>query len=122
MKMILPVTLLLAAAALTASAADAPAAKADPAAAAYKSKCVACHAKDGTGNPAMVKMFKVKPEAMNLVGKDTLAKKDEELAKTIETGKGKMPAFPKEKLKDVSVKDLIAYIRSLAPAKKEAKP
>jgi mono/diheme cytochrome c family protein len=121
MKNILPLTLLLASAALAASAADAPAPKADPAAAAYKSKCASCHAKDGTGNPAMVKMFKLKPADLNLVDEETLARQDEDLAKTIETGKGKMPAFKKEKLKEISVADLLAYVRSMAP-KKEAKP
>ena len=121
MKAILAMTLLLVSAALSASAADAPAPKADPVAAAYKSKCASCHAKDATGSPAMAKMFKVKPAAMNLIDEDTLGKKDEDLAKTIEKGKGKMPAFTKEKLKDVSVADLIAYVRSLAPVKDEAK-
>jgi len=121
MKMIMPLTLLLASAALTASASDAPAPKADPVAVAYKSKCASCHAKDGAGNPAMAKMFKLKPDALNLVDEETLAKKDEDLAKVIETGKGKMPAFKKEKLKDVAVADLIAYFRALAP-KKETKP
>jgi mono/diheme cytochrome c family protein len=134
MKTILTLSALLA---TSAFAADAPApkadaaAKADPAAAAYKAKCSACHAKDGTGNPAMVKMFKVKPEEMNLVDEETAGEKDEDLAKVIETGKGRMPAFGKDKLKDVTVKDLIAYLRSLAPKKdakaekpaaKEAKP
>ncbi len=119
MKKTLPLTLLLAAA-LRASAVEAP--KADPVAAAYKSKCAACHAKDGAGNPAMVKMLKAKPEALNLVDAETLDKKDEDLTKTVDIGKGKMPLFTKEKLKDVSVKDLIAFVRSLAPAKKEAKP
>jgi len=118
MKRNLLPALTLACAALAASAADAP--KADPAAAAYKSKCASCHAKDGTGNPAMAKMFKTTPAALNLVDADTLALKDGDLAKTVETGKGKMPAF-KGKLKDVSVADLLAYIRSLAP-KKDAKP
>lgn len=120
MKIIAPLCLLLAAAALRASAAEGP--KADPVAAAYKAKCAACHAKDGTGNPAMTKMFKAKPEALNLVDAETLDKKDEDLTKTIESGKGKMPAFTKEKLKDVSVKELIAFVHSLAPAKKEVKP
>ena len=122
MKAILTMTLLLASSTLAASAADAPAPKVDPVAAAYKSKCASCHAKDAKGNPAMAKMFKVKPEAMNLVDEDTLEKKDEDLAKTIEKGKGKMPAFTKGKLKDVSVADLIAYLRSLASVKDEAKP
>lgn len=114
---ILP-ALSLVCAALAASAADAP--KADPAAAAYKSKCASCHAKDGTGNPAMAKMFKVTPAALSLVDAETLALKDEDLAKTVEAGKGKMPAF-KGKLKDVATADLLAYIRGLAP-KKAAKP
>ncbi len=122
MKIILPLTLFLASTALRASAVDAPAPKTNPAAAAFKAKCASCHAKDGAGNPAMAKMFKVKPEALNLVDADTLAQKDEDLAKTVESGKGKMPAFSKEKLKDVSVKDLIAFMRSLAPAKAEAAP
>ena len=118
MKMILTLTVLVAAS--SAFAADAPKAE-SPAAAAFKSKCASCHGKDATGNPGIVKMFKLKPENLNLVDKDTLDQKDEDLTKTIEGGKGKMPAFPKEKLKDVTVKDLIAYVRSLAPVKKEAK-
>ncbi len=122
MKTILPLTMLLTCVALAASASDAPTPKTDPAAAAFKAKCASCHAKDATGSPAMAKMFKVKPETLNLVDTDTLAQKDEGLAKTIESGKGKMPAFTKEKLKDVSVKDLVAFVRSLAPAKAEAKP
>ncbi len=84
----------------------------------FKAKCVSCHGKDGKGNPAMVKMFKLEPAAMDLTGKAAQEKTDEALAKLITDGKGKMPSF-KGKLSDLKVKELVKYLRTLAP---QAKP
>lgn len=84
-------------------AADAKAGKAI-----YDKRCASCHAADGKGNPAMAKTMK----GLDIVNKDTLAKKDDQLAKAIAEGEGKMPAY-----KDLSKQDqadVVAYIRSLA--------
>ncbi|MBI4376170.1 MAG: cytochrome c [Elusimicrobia bacterium] len=84
----------------------------------YGAKCASCHGKDGKGNAAMAKMFKVTPAALDLVDKDTQGKKDEELFKLTSEGKGKMPAF-KSKLSEAEIKDVLSYIRTLAPADSE---
>ena len=86
----------------------------------YAAKCASCHAKDGKGNPAMAKVFKLEPEKLSLVGDSTLAKSDADLIKITTDGgtpPSKMPAY-KGKLADAEIMDLVAYIRTLAPAKK----
>ena len=87
-----------------------------PEAAAFLKNCASCHGKDGKGKAPMAKMFKVGPEALDLVDKDTIAKTDEELLKVTSTGKGKMPAYEK-KMKAEELSALVAYIRSLGPKK-----
>ncbi|PJA16910.1 MAG: hypothetical protein COX65_01635 [Elusimicrobia bacterium CG_4_10_14_0_2_um_filter_56_8] len=107
-------------------AADAPA-EAKPARAAetapkeaensdYKA-CASCHGKNGKGNPAMAKMFKVKPEAMDLTGKVVQGKSDEDLAGVIADGKGKMPSY-KATLSGDRIKELVKFLRSLVPQEK----
>ncbi len=86
----------------------------------YDAKCASCHGKDAKGNPAMAKMFKVEPDAMNLVNEAALAKTDEELAKIVSAGKGKMPAY-EGKLKPEEIKEVIAYLRSAVSGKAEEK-
>jgi mono/diheme cytochrome c family protein len=86
--------------------ADAKAGKAN-----YDKLCVSCHGADGKGNPAMIKAFGEK--GLNIVGKATKAKKDEELLKVITQGAGKMPASGKA-LSPQEQKDVLAYTRSLA--------
>lgn len=89
--------------AATTWAADAKAGKAI-----YDKRCASCHAADGKGNPAMAKTMK----GLDIVDKETLAKKDDQLIKAIAEGEGKMPAY-----KDLSKQeqaDVVAYIRSLA--------
>jgi mono/diheme cytochrome c family protein len=92
-------------------------ASADAGAKVYAAKCASCHAKDGTGNPTMAKVFKVEPEKVSVVSDAALAKSDADLAKTTSEGAGKMPAY-KGKLTDAQIADVVAYIRTLAPAKK----
>ena len=82
----------------------------------YAAKCASCHAKDGKGNAAMVKVFKVDASALDLTKDSTLAKSDAALAKVTTDGINKMPAY-KGKLTDAEIAGLIAYIRTLAPKK-----
>lgn len=83
----------------------------------YAAKCAMCHAKDGKGNEKMVKMLKTTAADLNLIDEGTLAKKDADLAKLILDGKNKMPAY-KDKLKGVTVDELVAYFRGLKPSAK----
>ena len=82
----------------------------------YAKSCASCHAKDGKGNAAMANVFKVKADALDLVDDATLAKSDEELAKIISDGLNKMPAY-KGKISDGTVRDIVAYVRSLKTSK-----
>lgn len=79
--------------------------------ASYDKLCVSCHGADGKGNPAMAKVMGEK--ALNIVSKDTQAKKDDELLKVIVDGAGKMPASGKNLSKQEQT-DVLSYTRSLA--------
>jgi mono/diheme cytochrome c family protein len=85
-------------------AADASAGKA-----AYEKSCVGCHGADGKGNPAMAKVIGEK--GLNVVGKETMQKSDEQLLKIIAEGSGKMPA---SKLSKDEQKQALHHLRSLA--------
>ena len=75
----------------------------------YEKLCVSCHAADGKGNPGMAKAMK----GLDIVGKDTQAKKDDQLLKVIVEGEGKMPASGKNLSKQEQA-NVLAYVRSLA--------
>jgi cytochrome c6 len=75
----------------------------------YKTNCVLCHAADGSGNTPSGKALGAKDLASSEVQK----KSDQELAKIITSGQGKMPAFG-AKVKGDGIKELVAYIRTLA--------
>lgn len=77
----------------------------------YDKLCVSCHGADGKGNPAMIKALGEK--GLNIVGKETRAKKDADLLKIIVEGAGKMPASGKN-LSAQEQKDVLSYTRSLA--------
>jgi mono/diheme cytochrome c family protein len=87
----------------TAWSADAKAGKAN-----YDKLCVSCHAADGKGNPAMAKSM----SGLDITTKDVQSKKDDELAKVIVEGKGKMPASGKNLTKSEQA-DMVAYVRTL---------
>jgi mono/diheme cytochrome c family protein len=87
----------------------APAADANPGKAAYEKSCVGCHGADGKGNPAMAKVLGEK--GLNIVGKETAQKSDEQLLKVVAEGAGKMPA---SKLTKDEQKQALGYVRSLA--------
>lgn len=76
----------------------------------YDKACASCHGADGKGNPAMAKVLGEK--GLNIVGKETQAKKDAELLKIIVEGAGKMP--PTKNLSPQEQKDVLSYTRSLA--------
>jgi mono/diheme cytochrome c family protein len=87
----------------------APAKADEKSAALYKQKCAACHGVDGKGETATGKAMKV-----HSFGDPEVAKmSDDELAGTIEKGKGKMPAYGKS-LKPDEIKAIVTYVRSLA--------
>jgi len=81
---------------------------AQDAAATYKAKCAMCHGPDGKGSVMGVKMG-----AHDFTSADVQKQTDTQLTETISKGKGKMPAYA-GKLKDTEIKDLVAYIRTLA--------
>jgi mono/diheme cytochrome c family protein len=85
-------------------AADASAGKA-----AYDKSCAGCHGADGKGNPGMAKVIGEK--GLNVVGKETMQKSDEQLLKIIAEGSGKMPA---SKLSKDEQKQALNHLRSLA--------
>ena len=79
-------------------------AMAQDAAGTYKAKCAMCHGPDGKGGKMGTRDF-ASPEVK--------AETDAQLIGIVTKGKGKMPAYD-GKLKDTEIKDLVAYIRSLA--------
>ena len=78
----------------------------------FKSKCAMCHASDGGGNTPTGKSMKVR----DLRSAEVQKKTDEELEKSIENGKGKMPPY-KSKLSDAEIDALMKYIRVLGKKK-----
>jgi cytochrome c6 len=98
-----------AAAALSLGLAGIPADAQDAGAALYKSKCAACHGADGKGETAIGKADKIR----DLGSADVQQQSDADLTAIIAAGKGKMPAYGKS-LKPEQVKDLVAYVRTLA--------
>lgn len=74
----------------------------------YKSKCAACHGADGKGS-AMGK----KLGALDFASPEVQKMTDDQLAATINDGKGKdMPSY-KKSLNPQQTKDLVGYVRSL---------
>jgi cytochrome c6 len=76
------------------------------AAAIWAQHCASCHGKDGSGNTMMGKKLGLKDYTKEQ------AFSDAEATNIIKNGKGKMKGF-KDKLSDVDVKALVAYVRSL---------
>ena len=81
----------------------------DKSAATYKAKCVTCHGADGKGDTPAGKSTKVR----SFADAEVVKASDDDLAGIIEKGKGKMPGYGKS-LKPDEIKDMVAYIRSLA--------
>ena len=74
----------------------------------YKTKCSACHGKNGAGDSMLGKNLKLRPLASDDVQKQS----DDELFTIISKGKKRMPPFDRKLSKD-QIRDLVKYIRSL---------
>jgi mono/diheme cytochrome c family protein len=74
----------------------------------YKTKCSACHGKNGAGDTMLGKNLKLRPLSSNDVQKQS----DDELFTIISKGKKRMPPFDRKLSKD-QIHDLVKYIRSL---------
>jgi mono/diheme cytochrome c family protein len=74
----------------------------------FTKNCAGCHGADGKGNPAMAKALGDK--GLNIVTPEVKKQSDEQLAKVIAEGAGKMPA---SKLSKAEQKQALDYIRSL---------
>ena len=81
-------------------------AKADVSAAeaTYKAKCAGCHGADGKGKDAL--------KTQDLRSPNSQKMSDADLSGIITNGKGKMPSY--KSMSADQVKDMVAYIRSLA--------
>ena len=75
----------------------------------YDRSCKSCHGPDGSGNPAVAKMFKV--DMQDLKSTEVQAMNDDDLRKIITGGKGKMR--PVTSVSGPALTDLVAYVRSL---------
>jgi len=81
----------------------------DKSAATYKAKCATCHGADGKGDTPAGKSTK----ARSFADPEVVKASDDDFAGIIEKGKGKMPGYSKS-MKPDAIKDMVAYIRSLA--------
>ncbi len=103
MKSICTIVLLTAAAAL--SAADARSGEA-----VFTKSCRVCHGARGEGNAAVAKALKI--AIPDLRSKEIQARSDDEVAKTILEGKGKMK--PVQAVSASAARDVVQYVRTLA--------
>jgi cytochrome c6 len=81
---------------------------ADSGADTYKTRCSACHGKNGAGDSMLGKNLKVPP----LGSADVQKRSDDELFIIISKGKNRMPPFDRKLSKD-QIHDLVKYVRSL---------
>ena len=82
---------------------------ADAGKALYTKNCQSCHGVDGKGNPAMAKALGEK--GLNLTTAEAKKMSDEQMAKVVADGAGKMP---KSKLSKEEQKQVLDYSRTLA--------
>ena len=75
----------------------------------FKAKCSACHGADGKGDSPLGKKMGVR----DFTSPEVQKMSDDELTAMISDGKDKMPSY-KKSLKPDQIKELVAYIRSLA--------
>ena len=75
----------------------------------FKKKCAMCHAQDGSGNEKMAKMLKV--EIRDLGSAEVQERTDEDIAKIIAEGSGKMKLV--KGLSDDDIASVIAFVRTL---------
>ena len=73
----------------------------------FKAKCASCHGPDGKAQTAVGKAMKIG----DLGSADVQKMSDADIAKIIEGGKGKMPAY-KGKLSPDEISQLVKFIRT----------
>ncbi len=79
----------------------------------FQAKCQSCHGEQGQGNERLAKMLKVTiPQLGSAQVQDQT---DEQLAKVVTEGKGKMPAVHNLSKKEVD--EVIAFVRTLKTTK-----
>jgi mono/diheme cytochrome c family protein len=76
----------------------------------YKTKCLTCHAKDGSGDTPVGKSL----QSADLRSPEVQKKSDAELTEAISEGKGNMPAF-KTLLSEDEIRAVLGYVRTLVP-------
>ena len=86
-------------------------ARADDAAALYKSKCMGCHAADGSGSPIGKKMG-----ARDFRDLEVAKQTEQQITDVISKGKNKMSAYA-GKLTADQIKELVSFIRDLQKKK-----
>jgi len=74
----------------------------------YKTKCSACHGKNGAGDTMLGKNLKLRP----LGSDEAQERSDDELFTIISKGKNRMPPFDRKLSRD-QIHDVVKYIRSL---------
>ena len=73
----------------------------------YKTKCVACHAADGSGSEVGKKLG-----THDFHSSEVQSETDADLTQIVAKGKNKMPAYEKS-LKPDEINGLVAYVRAL---------
>jgi mono/diheme cytochrome c family protein len=76
---------------------------------AFRGKCSACHAQDGTGRSSIGKSLKIP----DLTSEIVQSQSDKQLAEVISKGKGKMPGYAKS-FNSVQVNQFVSHIRAFA--------
>lgn len=81
---------------------------ADSGAVTYKEHCSACHGSNGAADTMLGKNLKLR----SLTSDEVQTKSDDDLARIISKGKGRMPPYDRKLSKD-QIGDLVKFIRSL---------
>jgi mono/diheme cytochrome c family protein len=85
----------------------------------YAANCASCHGAEGKGNGADGMYFTPSPTDFTTAA--FAQESDTEIHQAIAKGKGNMPGF-QMKLSDAAIDEVIAYLRTLAPAPTAKKP
>jgi mono/diheme cytochrome c family protein len=88
--------------------------KSSPGATIFKSKCILCHAPDGSGNTPLGKQL----QAANLGSKEVQKLSNAEMYKQVHDGRANMPSFA-EQLSDEEINQVIRYVRGFGKTAKK---
>jgi len=79
----------------------------------YKAKCTPCHGPNGKGDGPLAKSLNPKPRNHTDAAYMN-SRTDEQLLEVIRNGKGAMPAWGKSGMSESDMRDVLAYVRTLA--------